>query len=415
MTAIDDKYRDLGGPAGFLGEPVTAEQPTSDGRGRVRVFQGGTIYWTTATGAHEVHGLIRGKYQAIGAERSPLGYPVTDESRTPDQVGRYSGFQFGSIYWTPATGAFEVHGRIGERYQALGGPDGLLGYPLTDETGTPDRIGRYNHFQNGSIYWTPRTDAHEVHGAIRGRWSDLGWERGLLGYPISDEHDTPDGAGRVSDFQGGKIVWSRAAGATERVTAQGYTVTLERFHIDNTRAADDDTDVVSFTVAAAPPIGESSRQENVGDVDNGDHQLGWRIGPLRLVDANESVKFSYAIVNAGYANSDAAKVGRLLQGLGQLCSALCAGVFGFGGIWVTVASKFVQYVGELLSIDCDGPVAGDAYTFTAGELHDLTAATGKFQKTVAYHGTDSNWGCGSNSEYTVTWSITYEPAPGPVT
>jgi hypothetical protein len=95
------------------------------------------------------------------------------------------------------------------------------------------------------------------------------------------------------------------------------------------------------------------------------------------VDANESVKFSYAIAKSGYANSDAAKVGRLLQGLGQLCSTLCSGVFGFGGIWVAVASKFLQCVGDLLSIDCDRPVAGDAYSFTAGELHDLTAATGK--------------------------------------
>jgi hypothetical protein len=90
-------------------------------------------------------------------------------------------------------------------------------------------------------------------------------------------------------------------------------------------------------------------------------------------------------------------------------------VFGFGGIWVTVGSKVLQYVGELLSTDCDGPVAGDAYSFTAGELHDLTAATGQYQKTVAYHGTDADWRCGSKSEYTVTWSITYEPAPGPVT
>lgn len=28
---------------------------------------------------------------------------------------------------------------------------------------------------------------HEVHGAIRDKWASLGYERGLLGYPISDE------------------------------------------------------------------------------------------------------------------------------------------------------------------------------------------------------------------------------------
>lgn len=65
------------------------------------------------------------------------------------------------------TAAFKVYGEIGKKYNSLGGPNGFLGVPLTDETGTPDGVGRYNHFKNGSIYWTPATQAHEVHGAIR--------------------------------------------------------------------------------------------------------------------------------------------------------------------------------------------------------------------------------------------------------
>jgi uncharacterized protein with LGFP repeats len=78
---------------------------------------------------------------------------------------------------------------------------------LTDETTTPDGIGRFNHFQGGSIYWTPATGAHEVHGAIRDRWASLGWERSRLGYPTSDELVWA-GTGRVSRFQGGSIYWS---------------------------------------------------------------------------------------------------------------------------------------------------------------------------------------------------------------
>ena len=53
----------------------------------------------------------------------------------------------------------------------------MLGYPVTDETITPDGRGRYNHFQYGSIYWTPFTAAHETHGAIRERWASLGWDK----------------------------------------------------------------------------------------------------------------------------------------------------------------------------------------------------------------------------------------------
>ncbi len=157
MSAIDDKHAALGGGGGFLGHPVdegagSDEMPTSDGRGRVRDYQGGSIYWSADTGAFEVHGAIRLKYGQ------------------------------------------------------LGGSAGFLGFPLTDETGTPDGIGRFNHFQGGSIYWTLETGAHEVHGDIRQRWSEMGWERSSLRYPTSDE--LPDGEGRFSEFQGGSIHWT---------------------------------------------------------------------------------------------------------------------------------------------------------------------------------------------------------------
>jgi hypothetical protein len=60
--------------------------------------------------------------------------------------------------------------------------------PLTDETGTPDGIGRYNHFQGGSIYWTTNTGPMMVRGAIRDVWASQGWEQGPFGYPVADPH-----------------------------------------------------------------------------------------------------------------------------------------------------------------------------------------------------------------------------------
>jgi uncharacterized protein with LGFP repeats len=77
----------------------------------------------------------------------------------------------------------------------------VLGSPLTDELTTPDGVGRFNHFQNGSIYWTPATGAHEVHGLIRAKWESLGWETGALGYPVRDEYAVT--GGRESEFQKG--------------------------------------------------------------------------------------------------------------------------------------------------------------------------------------------------------------------
>ena len=56
-----------------------------------------------------------------------------------------------------------------------------------------------------AAYWTPITGAHEVRGAIRDRWVALGWERGSLGYPVSDETNEVDGCGRLSLFEHGAI------------------------------------------------------------------------------------------------------------------------------------------------------------------------------------------------------------------
>ena len=111
--------------------------------------------------------------------------------------------------------SFAVYGAIGEKWAQLGGEGGFLGSPLTDETGTPDGVGRYNHFDGGSIYWTPQTGAHEVHGAIRDEWARMGWERSRLRYPTSDERGTSDG-GRYSEFQGGAIVWTPEGGTDVR-------------------------------------------------------------------------------------------------------------------------------------------------------------------------------------------------------
>jgi uncharacterized protein with LGFP repeats len=215
MTAIDDKYAALGGPGGWLGQPTSAESVAPDGIGHYRHFTNGSIYWHPQTGAHEVHGLIRALWASLGWERSPVGYPSTDETGTPDGVGRYNHFQGGSIYWTPQLGAHEVHGSIRALWSSLGWERSLLGYPLTNETATPDGKGRYNHFQGGSIYWTPTTGAHEVHGSNRALWASLGWERSLLGYPTTNETTTPDGRGRYNHFQGGSIYWTPTTGAHE--------------------------------------------------------------------------------------------------------------------------------------------------------------------------------------------------------
>jgi len=104
-SMVTRKFEALGGASGFLGEPLGAEAETPDGRGQFRHFQGGSIYWTVETGAHEVHGAIRDRWFALGAESGALGLPVTDELDTPDRRGRFNAFEGGVISWSAALGA----------------------------------------------------------------------------------------------------------------------------------------------------------------------------------------------------------------------------------------------------------------------------------------------------------------------
>jgi uncharacterized protein with LGFP repeats len=83
--------------------------------------------------------------------------------------------------------------------------------PVSDEAGCGPGAGRFNHFEGGSIYWREAIGAHEVHGAIRDLWARLGWQSSWLGYPVTDEHGTPDLRG--STFEHGTITWTPSGGA----------------------------------------------------------------------------------------------------------------------------------------------------------------------------------------------------------
>lgn len=212
-TPIGAKYTVIGGPGSYLGEATTAELGAPDQVGRYNHYSGGSIYWHPALGAFAVRGAIRDSWQRSGWEAGPLGYPLTDESRPPDGVGRYTHFVGGSIYWYPSIGAFAVRGPIRDAWQRLGWETGPLGYPLIDESPAPDGVGRYHHFVGGSIYLHPTLGAFGVWGEIRQKWAQLLWEAGPLGYPLTDETATPDGVGRFNHFTGGSIYWHPRTGA----------------------------------------------------------------------------------------------------------------------------------------------------------------------------------------------------------
>jgi hypothetical protein len=213
--AIDEKYAALGGPNGFLGPAQGAHEVIANGRRRR--YQSGHIYWSAATGACEVHGQILVRYAGAGAAAGFLGFPVTDElagARTGTRVCR---FERGGIWFSTATGAKEVHGAILVKYLALGGDAGFLGLPTSDEVAHPPG-GKRSQFQGGVILSSGATGAFEVHGAILNRYNALGGSSSFLGLPMSDETDIKGVgglAGKLSRFSGGTIYSSPSTGAFE--------------------------------------------------------------------------------------------------------------------------------------------------------------------------------------------------------
>lgn len=129
--------------------------------------------------------------EAKAASLVPLAGPPQGDA-VPVPGGYMRPYLGCDIYYSKADGAHEVHGDIRAKYNMLGGPGGVLGLPVTDETGTPDGIGRYNHFnKGGSIYWTPTTGPMMVRDVIRNLWASQGWERGPMGYPVADGYRLP--------------------------------------------------------------------------------------------------------------------------------------------------------------------------------------------------------------------------------
>jgi uncharacterized protein with LGFP repeats len=151
---------------------------------------------------------IDDKYVELGGATSFLGAPLFPEERsTPNGLGSYRHYAGGSIYGRHSTQvACEVHGLIRQRWAELGW-ENFAGFPFTDETPVPltSRRGRASDFERMVISWTPGTGAHEVYGEILTRWKALGREGGILGFPTTGELGTSDGRGRFNHFEGGAI------------------------------------------------------------------------------------------------------------------------------------------------------------------------------------------------------------------
>jgi GH25 family lysozyme M1 (1,4-beta-N-acetylmuramidase) len=191
-VAITKLWRALGGASGQLGLPMGTE--TAVPGGWAQTFERGLVT-TTGQGTWAVLGDTYARYTATGGPTGPLGLPNGAEAQVLPGVWQQP-FQHGVIARSATTGAHAVYGPALGRWLADGGPRSAEGLPTAEPTPTAQQ------FANGGLYATP-TGPHLLPTAIRDRYQQLGGEQGVLGLPVSEPHDMFGAT--VVDFQLGEL------------------------------------------------------------------------------------------------------------------------------------------------------------------------------------------------------------------
>jgi hypothetical protein len=173
-----------------------------------------------------------------------------------------------------------------------------------------------------------------------------------------------------------------------------YTLSLDNIRIDNTRSSHTDTDYVSFSLK----VGDQkypTLTKSMGDLNNGTFNVGLFFGSIPVND-NTPVVLDYLVVNAGHSvGEDIAKVGLTELGDELLDTYVDP---------TMVLSNIYDLIIGMAFANCDGVVAEDRVVTDARTLASWTAG-GPHSETRFYPGSDSPAGCGSNSRYSVTWSV----------
>ena len=216
-----------------------------------------------------------------------------------------------------------------------------------------------------------------------------------------------------------------------------YTFRLEGFHIEVTRSRGDDTD----QVAADLRVGDEAfpaQSLSTGDVDSGDFPIGMVFGPSLISEDNTAAVLSYSLYNG-----DVSKLPKTLTELtGELVNKAVESMIKGKDPEQADLSDFTDFPGNpnnpadnpnytfddgswikvlefaalanFLFPDCDGFVAMGTVGKEKKSWDTLIDAAGgvTFRQSVRYPGTDSPGGCGSNSDYSVTWSVQRDRVSG---
>jgi hypothetical protein len=141
-VSINQKYKNYGRDSGLLGVPTTHETPLHDAAG----------------GAYQHYrGVILSSISMLSAELPPTAEIPTCSN--PPKPGQGMPVE-SSIYWSPKTCAHVVSGEVRNLWIKLGAQASKLGYPISDQTITPDGRGAFTRFEYGEVWWYPGKGAY---------------------------------------------------------------------------------------------------------------------------------------------------------------------------------------------------------------------------------------------------------------
>jgi hypothetical protein len=166
--------------------------------------------------------------------------------------------------------------------------------------------------------------------------------------------------------------------------------------------------------ARVPGKPDATNHEGLGDFGVGDFDLNKTI-QFVADDPTAALNVSWLLVN--HEDGDTKELDDKLQGtlkegadkgaaaIGAAIGAVIGGIGGVIGAAVGALLGFLAGLGlEAVFADCDGVVAADTVFVSAATWNDAVASGPTLVKKI-YPGLESPGGCGDNSNYEVTWTL----------
>jgi hypothetical protein len=209
--AIEAKYKAMGwdkdGHALFNG---TGPVKTMAGKGYVQYYAFGSrktaIYYYEGKGAFAMDTGEMTTYDNTGQDK--FSFVVSD----PKPCGTGCGYNDLIMVADNSEGinilGNFVYGNIYAKYKEFKRWDGPLGLPTSSELNTPANAtdkGRFNNFQNGTIWFTPTVGTVALWGKVLKLYAAIDYERSWLKFPKESCDPNKGDANQRVSFQGGSI------------------------------------------------------------------------------------------------------------------------------------------------------------------------------------------------------------------